>query len=173
MTYGSWDMEHNREDFLSFWTIFCPLTPLTRKIKILKKWKSPPWDIIILHKCAKNHDHTCYTVLEIWCVADIIFIFHFRLFLPSYPCNNPKEFQNFKKMKKKDQEISSFYTCVPKIVITWCMVPENCCARMDGQMDKVTYRCGCQLKNTRNKWLGDYDCFEYKNLWSWEKNIEY
>ena len=108
MTYGSWDMEHNREDFLSFWTIFCPLTPLTRKIKILKKWKSPPWDIIILHKCAKNHDHTCYTVLEIWCVADIIFIFHFRLFLPSYPCNNPKEFQNFKKMKKKTRRYHHF-----------------------------------------------------------------
>ena len=25
---------------------------------------------------------------------------------------------------KKQQEILSFYTCVPKITITWCMVPE-------------------------------------------------
>ena len=38
MMYGPWDMEHNRHNFLSFWTIFCPLTPLgTWKIKILKK----------------------------------------------------------------------------------------------------------------------------------------
>ena len=40
MMYGSWDMEHNRHNFLSFWTVFCPFTPLlTQKIKILKKWK--------------------------------------------------------------------------------------------------------------------------------------
>ena len=38
--YGSWDMECNGHNFLSFWTIFCPFTLLTtRKINILKKWK--------------------------------------------------------------------------------------------------------------------------------------
>ena len=26
MMYGSWDMEHDRQNFLSFWTIFCPFT---------------------------------------------------------------------------------------------------------------------------------------------------
>ena len=25
--YGSWDVEHDRLNFLSFWTIFCPFTP--------------------------------------------------------------------------------------------------------------------------------------------------
>ena len=41
MMYGSWDMECNGQNFLSFWTVFCPLTPfITRKIKILKKWKN-------------------------------------------------------------------------------------------------------------------------------------
>ena len=40
MIYGSWDMKHDRQNFLSFWTIFCPFTLLTtRKIKILKNWK--------------------------------------------------------------------------------------------------------------------------------------
>ena len=40
--YGSWDMEHNGHNFLSFWTIFCPFTTLTtQKIKILKKGKKP------------------------------------------------------------------------------------------------------------------------------------
>ena len=40
MMYGSWDMECDRQNFMSFWTIFCPFTPLkTRKIKILKNWK--------------------------------------------------------------------------------------------------------------------------------------
>ena len=38
--YGSWDMEHDRQNLLSFWTIFCIFTPLkTQKIKILKNRK--------------------------------------------------------------------------------------------------------------------------------------
>ena len=38
--YGSSNTKHDRQNFLSFWTIFCPFTPLTtQKIKILKKWK--------------------------------------------------------------------------------------------------------------------------------------
>ena len=37
MMYGSCDMKCNRQNFLSFWSTFCPFTPLTtRKIKILK-----------------------------------------------------------------------------------------------------------------------------------------
>ena len=50
MTYGSWDTECDRENFLSFCTIFCPFIPLTtQKIKILKKWKKHLEIIIILH----------------------------------------------------------------------------------------------------------------------------
>ena len=64
------------ENFLLFWTIFCPFTSLTTlKIKFLKKWK------------------------------------------------------------KKSLEISSIYTCVPKIVITWRMIPEIWCITV-GQTDK-------------------------------------
>ena len=55
-------------------------------------------------------------------------------FLPFYPPNSLKN-QNFEKMKKKKPlEISSFYICVPKIIIRWCTVPEICCV-MDGQTD--------------------------------------
>ena len=40
LMYHSWDVECDRQNFLSFWAIFCPFTPLTtQKIKILKKWK--------------------------------------------------------------------------------------------------------------------------------------
>ena len=35
--YGYWDMERDGQNFLSFWTIFCPFTPLTTwKMKIKK-----------------------------------------------------------------------------------------------------------------------------------------
>ena len=64
--YGSWHIEHDRQIFLSFWTNFCPFTILkTQKIKILKKWKKTPGDIIILHKCTKNHDHMLYCSWDI------------------------------------------------------------------------------------------------------------
>ena len=40
MMYGSWDMELDRQIFLSFWTIFCSFTPLTtREIKFWKTEK--------------------------------------------------------------------------------------------------------------------------------------
>ena len=40
MMYGSWGTEWHRQNFLSYWTIFCLFTPLTiHKMKILKKWK--------------------------------------------------------------------------------------------------------------------------------------
>ena len=40
MMYGSCDMERVGQNFLSFWTILCPFTPLkTWKTKILKNWK--------------------------------------------------------------------------------------------------------------------------------------
>ena len=63
----------------------------------------------------------CYTVLEIWCVPDVI-IFHFWAFFALSPPNRPKN-QNLTKMKKY-QEISSFYTSVPKIMIICYTVPE-------------------------------------------------
>ena len=41
--------------------------------------------------------------------------------LPFDPCNNPKN-QNLNN--KKRLKIISFYKCVPKIKIIWCMIPE-------------------------------------------------
>ena len=51
MMYGSWDMEHNRQIFLSFWAIYSPFTHRrTQKIKILKKWKTH-LKILSFYKC--------------------------------------------------------------------------------------------------------------------------
>ena len=46
----SWDIRCNRQTFLPFLAIFCSFIPLTnQKIKIFKKWKKVPGNIIILH----------------------------------------------------------------------------------------------------------------------------
>ena len=61
MMYASWDIERDRQNFLSFWASFCPFSPLTtQKIKFWKNEKNAWWDIIILHKCTKNHDQMLY-----------------------------------------------------------------------------------------------------------------
>ena len=64
MMYGSWGMEHNRHNFLSFWNVFCPFTTLwTQKTKILKNQKKMLENIIFLHNCTKSHDHMLYCSL--------------------------------------------------------------------------------------------------------------
>ena len=60
MRYGSWDMEHDTEFFVIL-DLFCPFMPLaTQKIKIFRKWKKKPGDIIILNMCTMNDNHMMY-----------------------------------------------------------------------------------------------------------------
>ena len=62
MLYWYWDMVCNRCNYFSFLAIFCNFTPLTaQKIKISKKWKKTPGDIIILHMCTKHYDEMMYS----------------------------------------------------------------------------------------------------------------
>ena len=77
--------------YFSMSAIFCSFTPLTAlKKKIWKKRKKQqqqqePEDIIILHKYTKNHDHMLCCSWDIWCVTDVIVIFHFGLFFALLP----------------------------------------------------------------------------------------
>ena len=93
--YDSWDMEWDRQNFLSFWAIFYPFTPQTiRKIKILKKGKKAPGDIIGLHQCTTNDNHHVLSLrCSVWRTEFFVILDHF---LPFYPTNNPKN-QNFQK----------------------------------------------------------------------------
>ena len=110
MMYGSWNTEWNRQNFWSFWAIFCLFSPLTtRKIKILKLKKTP--GDIILHFCTINDNHMMYGSWDME--------YNRQTHLPPKNLKN----QNFEKMKKR-LETLSFYTCVPKIRITHYTVPE-------------------------------------------------
>ena len=110
MMYASWDMECDRQNFLSFWVIFCSFTQLTLvhhkwqscdvcpfcpfnppslttwKIKILKKWKKVYKDIIILHMCTINENHMMYGSWDTGCNRHDFS--RFEPFLPFHPLNN-------------------------------------------------------------------------------------
>ena len=104
--------------FRPFFVLLPP--PLTaQKIKIKKKHIHTHQNTSSLYTSVPKIMIICYTVSEIWCVTDVIVIFHSGLFcvlLPHPPPlpNSPKTQNFFKKIKKRLQ-ILSFYICVPMI----------------------------------------------------------
>ena len=108
--HGSWDMKHDRQNFLSFWTVLCPFPLQTiKKNQNFEKMKKVPGEIIILHMSTINDSHMMYGSWDIehgrqdhWIILD-----HF---LPY----NPLTTQKIKILKKwkKPWEIL-FYKCVP------------------------------------------------------------
>ena len=138
MMCGSWDMECDRQIFFSFWTIFWLFyTPIiTQRIKILKNWKKH-LEVSSFYTTVRKIMITCYTVPEIRPVTDVHVNFHFGLFFGLFCPLTAKKIK-ISKNWKKHPEISSFYTCVPKIMIRWCMIPEIWCVTK-----KVAYRDGC------------------------------
>ena len=125
--------------FLEIWSMvdiiflilvhFLPFYPLTtQKIKILKKWKKPPGNIIS-HECT-YHKWQSYDVRFLrYGVRQTEFFVIPGYFLPFYFPNSPKN-QNEKKKKEKREkhfEISSFYNSAPKIIIICYTVSEIWC----------------------------------------------
>ena len=170
MIYGSRDMEHDRQNFLSFWTIFCPFTPLTtQKIKILKKWKKH-LEILSFYTSVPKIMIICYTVPEIWCMTDAIVIFHFRLFFALLPHNSPKN-ENFTKMKKTHGDITILHKCT-----------KNHDHMLHCSWDKALDRCNCyfsfwaffafscpftlsKFQKWKNNWRYHHFTKVYQNLW--------
>ena len=76
--YGSWDTECNRQNFLSFWTIFCPLpppSPNNPKNQSFQKMKKTPRDIITLHMCAINENDMMYGSWDMECDGQDFLLF--------------------------------------------------------------------------------------------------
>ena len=104
MMYASWDMEHNRHIFLSFWTIFCTFTPLKTKKKS-KFWKSGKNARRYYHFTHAQHKWQSYDVwflrYRAWRTELFVILEHFLHF---YPTKSPKN-QNFEKLLKKPGDI--------------------------------------------------------------------
>ena len=91
-------MERNKQNFLSFWTVFCPFTsPKDLENENFEKTRKKPGEIIILHMRTINDNH------DIWFLRygapQTKFAVILDCFLPFYPPNNPKN-QNFEKNEK-------------------------------------------------------------------------
>ena len=85
-------------------------------------------------------------------VRDICNIFLFGLFFVlSPPLPSPLTAQEIKISKKKQKNTKIlFYTCVPKTMIRWCMVPEISCAT-DRRSEKVWTGCNSLWDEKRKK----------------------
>ena len=83
----------------------------------------------------------CYTILEIWCVTDVILIFYFGLFFfPFTPLTTLKN-QDFKETKKTPGDIIILHMCTKNnyhiMHSSWNMLGDRW---RDRQTEKVTYR---------------------------------
>ena len=86
MIYGSWDIKCDRQNFPFTPSLAIQKTKISKKFQKKKK-KTTPGDIIIVHKCTKNHDY----VLHNCCFS------FWAIFFPFCPPNSSKN-DNFKKM---------------------------------------------------------------------------
>ena len=112
MMYGSWDMEHNRHNFLSFCLFFALLPlppPMDQENQNFEKMKKNSWRYY--HFTKAYHKWQSYAVRFLrYGVQQTEFFVILGHFLPFYPPKNPKN-QNFEKMKKPPRDIIILHRC--------------------------------------------------------------
>ena len=97
--YGSWDIEHNIQIFCHFGPYFALLPPITtKKSKFWKTEKKTTGDIIILHKCIKNHNHMLYCSLDMACNGCNCYFSFWVIFCP-FTSLTAWKIKNLKKWK--------------------------------------------------------------------------
>ena len=121
----------------------------------------------------------CYTVPEIWCMTNAIFIFHFGLFFALLPPKSPKNQnlkKNWKQIEKNAWRYHHFTHAYQKLWSDDVKFLKYHARQMDGQMDRWKKRhikVGAPPKNTM---VTDIAQKSYKALfpfWSFmKKDIE-
>ena len=120
-------MQHDRENFLSFWAIFCFFTLLTTWIiNILKKWKKNTGDIIILHKFTKNRDYMQYCFWDMVHDGSNFYFLFWAIFC-----------------EETSADIIILHMCTK---IWWCGERQTDW-KMNREKEKVIYRGGCPPRN--------------------------
>ena len=101
-----------RENFLSFWAIFCPLNPLppnNLENQNSEEMKKAFVDVIILNLCNKKHDHMMYAYSDMEFSHRQYFVIsgRFLLFCPTIDCED----LNSQKCKKTPGDIILLHVC--------------------------------------------------------------
>ena len=141
MMYGSWYKEYKGHKFLSFWIIFWSFTPLTTwKISIFKIWKNC-LELPSFYKSIPKIMIICYTVIEIWHVTDVVFIF--------WTFTNSNNKSKFFKNEKSSWRYHHFTHVYQKSWSHDVQFLRYGAWQMDWQtdwrMEKVTYGGGCSI----------------------------
>ena len=128
MIYSSLDIRHNRQNFLSYWAIFCsfnpPLPPPTQPRKS-NFWKNQKIAWRYYHFIHVYHEwQSWWTTPEIWSATDRIFCHFFLPFLHFYPLTIRKI-----KMRKTPGDISILQMCTINdnhmVYGSWDMEPDG------------------------------------------------
>ena len=98
LIYGYWDMENNRI-FCNIGPIFALLPNIKLKNQNFEKMKNT-LEISLFYTSAPEIMIICYTVSEIWRVADVICIFHFGLYFAILP-----PYQHKNQIEKKKEKL--------------------------------------------------------------------
>ena len=110
--------------FSHFGPFFALLPPNSLENQNFEKMKIMSIDTILL-MCTINQNHMMYPFWHMECDRHKFFsfsaIFCPVTFLTAWKIKISKKWKTY-------PEISSFYTCAPKIMIRWCTVPEKWCA---------------------------------------------
>ena len=121
MIYGSWNMERDWQNFLSFWTIFLRFYPTNNPKKIFWAKEKNSGDIIILHMCTIKDNQMIYSS---WGMEfdGHIFLWFSTLFFPIYP---PEKSKFWKNEKKTPRDIIILHMCTThdkhKMYSSWDM----------------------------------------------------
>ena len=101
MMYGSWETKHNRQNFLSFWTIFLPFFPWQpekSKFEKMKKNTSRYYHFThVYHSWDMEHDGHNFC--------------HFEPFFALLPSSQPKNAKSWKNGKKRPGDIIILHKC--------------------------------------------------------------
>ena len=137
IVYDSWNIRHNRQFFVILGHFLLVDPPNNQKNQNFEKMKKALEDIIlplcttnydhiILPLCTANDNHMMYGFLDMECdrIFFVILDYFLSFYLTILPPSNPEN-QKFWKNEKKPKKLEiSFSTCVPKMKIIRCMVPE-------------------------------------------------
>ena len=144
MLYCSWDMVLDACNYFSFWTIFDPFTLLIApRNQNLKKWKKH-LEISSSYTYVPKIMIIWYTVSEIWCMTDVIVIFHLWLFLYHFTPVKAQKNKLLKKWKKMPVDIIILHMCTKNyhqmMYGSWDVRCDRWTAgQTDGRMEKVTF----------------------------------